>query len=186
MSVKYLKGNEKVLEIGSNIGRNSLIIGSLLKNSSNLVTLESDPVSYKKLLINKQYNNLYFHCENAALSKRNLIQQGWDTIVSYVLLPGYEKVNTITFEQLKEKYKIQFDTLVLDCEGAFYYILMDFPEILDGIKLIIMENDYKIFSHKEYIDSILKKNNFYIDYSGTDVNAWGNCKKNFYEVWVKD
>jgi hypothetical protein len=35
-----------------------------------------------------------------------------------------------------------FDTLVLDCEGAFYYILQDTPEILEGIKLLIMENDY--------------------------------------------
>ena len=40
ISVRYLTGNEKVLEIGGNIGRNSLIISSILKDSSNLVVLE--------------------------------------------------------------------------------------------------------------------------------------------------
>jgi hypothetical protein len=76
-------------------------------------------------------------------------------------------VNTITLDQLNRKYNIQFDTLVLDCEGAFYYILMDMPEILDNIKLIIMENDYLNFSEKQYIDDVLIKNNFYRDYVET-------------------
>ena len=38
MVVRYLNGNEKVLEIGGNIGRNSLIISSILGNN-NFVTL---------------------------------------------------------------------------------------------------------------------------------------------------
>ena len=42
MAINHITGNEKVLEIGGNIGRNSLIIASLLKDSRNLVTLESD------------------------------------------------------------------------------------------------------------------------------------------------
>jgi hypothetical protein len=83
-----------------------------------------------------------FFVENSALSKRPLIQKDWDTIVSDVVLEGYKKVNTITLEELHYKYKIEFDTLILDCEGAFYYILLDMPEILNNIKLIIVENDY--------------------------------------------
>ena len=42
MAVRYLTGTEKVLEIGSNIGRNSLIIAYLV-GDQNLVTLESNP-----------------------------------------------------------------------------------------------------------------------------------------------
>ena len=53
----------------------------------------------------------------------------------------------------------------MDCEGAFYYILMDMPEILDNINLIIMENDYYVLEQKKYIDNILTKNNFYVDYT---------------------
>jgi hypothetical protein len=58
---------------------------------------------------------------------------------------------------------------------------MDMPEILNNIKVIIMENDYKDITHKNYIDSILKEHNFYVDYS--ECGGWGPCYNNFFEVW---
>jgi FkbM family methyltransferase len=183
ISVKYLTGNEKVLEIGANIGRNTLIISYLLNDDSNLLTLECDTDIFNKLIENKALNHFNFNTENAALSSRKLIQKDWDTIPSEEILDGYFPVNTITLLELKKKYPIYFDTLILDCEGAFYYILMDTPEILNGIKLIIMENDYHIIEHKKYIDSILKNNNFYVEF--TYSGGWGPCFDNFYEVWKK-
>ena len=189
MAVTYLKGHEKVLEIGANIGRNSLIIANILKTcgNNNLVTLESDTDISKQLEHNRNINNFDFSIENAALSKRNLIQTGWNTIVSDEVLDGYKKVNTITLDQLRRKYKIDFDTLVLDCEGAFYYILLDMPEILDGINLIIMENDYNNPEHKKYIDDVLTSQGFIVDYFRDA--GWATfiktCYDNFYEVWVR-
>jgi FkbM family methyltransferase len=182
MAFHYIQGNEKVLEIGSNIGRNTLVIASLL-DSNNFVTLESDKDIANQLLENKQLNNMNFHIETSALSKRSLIQKGWDTIESDVVLPGYKKVDTITWEQLNNKYNIPFDTLVLDCEGAFYYILMDMPEILTNINLIIMENDYYDLSKKNEVDKILKQNNFYVDY--TQSGGWGPCANYFFQVWKR-
>jgi FkbM family methyltransferase len=186
MTVSYLTGNEKVLEIGSNIGRNSLIIGYILgkNNNNNFVTLECDSNIANQLIENRNLNNMNFYVEKSALSKRKLIQHGWDTIVSDELLDGYKSVDIITFDQLYEKYSINFDTLVLDCEGAFYYILMDMPEILNNINLIIMENDYWDINKKIYIDYILIKNNFYVDYS--ESGGWGPCYNNFFEVWKKN
>ena len=186
MVVRHLTGSEKVLEIGSNIGRNSLIIASIIDNN-NFLTLESDTTIFNQLNENKNINNFTFYTENSALSNRKLIQKGWDTMVSNDLLPDYKWVNTITLKNLYAKYNIQFDTLVLDCEGAFYYILMDFPEILFNINLIIMENDYHDIAHKQYIDNILKNNNFYVDY--VESGGWDPlstpCYNNFYEVWTK-
>jgi len=57
MVVRYLTGNEKVLEIGSNIGRNSMIIASI---TNNLVTLECNYNVFKKLEENKKANGLSF------------------------------------------------------------------------------------------------------------------------------
>jgi FkbM family methyltransferase len=184
MAVRYLTGNEKVLEIGGNIGRNTLIIADILKKySNNLVTLECDENIAKQLEENRDLNNFVFHIESSALSKRKLIQRGWDTIVSDTLKPGYKWVNTITLDELNAKYNIEFDTLVLDCEGAFYYILMDMPEILNNVNLIIMENDYYDLYKKQYVDEILVKNNFYRDY--VEAGGWGCCYNNFFEVWKK-
>jgi len=174
MATHFLRGKEKVLEIGGNIGRNSLVIASLLNNSENLLTLECDPISFEKLIENKNVNNLNFLVENSALSARKLIQKGDD-----ILLEGY----TMTWNELKEKYPIDFDTLILDCEGAFYYILQDFPEILNGINLIIMENDYLEISHKQFINSVVKRNGFNVVY--TEGGGWGPCTDYFYEVWKR-
>jgi FkbM family methyltransferase len=192
MAVRYLTGDEKVLEIGSNIGRNSLVINYILsqKNNDNFVTLECDTDIANILKYNRDMNNFHFHIENAALSKRKLIQMGWNTICSDVLLDGYKNVNIITLEELNQKYNIQFDTLVLDCEGAFYYILMDMPEILNNINLIIMENDYHDINHKKYIDEVLIKNNFYIDYvecggSALAYSIFPHLYDRFFEVWKK-
>ena len=182
MVVRYLTGSEKVLEIGSNIGRNSLIIASIIDNN-NFLSLESDTTIFNQLNENKNLNNFTFYTENSALSNKKLIQNGWVTIPSDNLLPGYKWVNTITLSELYSKYNIQFDTLVLDCDGVFYYILMNMPEILNNIKLIIMENDYLNISEKNYIDNVLKNNNFYVDY--VESGGWGPCYNNFYEVWKK-
>ncbi len=183
MAVTYLSGNEKVLEIGGNIGRNSLVIASILQDPANLVVLESDINIAKKLTENRDANHFTFHIESAALSNRKLIQQNWITKPSDVLEEGHKWVDTITLDDLKKKYNIAFDTLILDCEGAFYYILMDMPEILDGVNLIIMENDYFDISEKNYINDILTKNNFVVDYS--EEGGWGPCYANFFEVWKK-
>jgi hypothetical protein len=191
MSVRYLTGNEKILEIGSNIGRNSLIINYILsqKNNNNFVTLESDPDIANVLEYNRNINNFHFHIERAALSKRRLIQKGWNTVCSDVLLDGYKNINTITIEDLNKKYNIEFDTLVLDCEGAFYYILMDMPEILNNINLIIMENDYHDINHKKYIDDILKKFSFYVEYSEVGCplakQLFPQLYDRFYQVWKR-
>ena len=183
MAVRYLTGNEKVLEIGGNIGRNSLVIASILQDSANLVSLESDVNIAKQLQENRDLNHFKFHIESSALSKRKLIQTHWKTEASDILYPGYNWVNTITLDDLKAKYNIEFDTLVLDCEGAFYYILMDMPEILNNINLIIMENDYFEMTTKNYVDEILLKNNFIVDY--TESGGWGCCSNNFFEVWKR-
>jgi FkbM family methyltransferase len=178
-------GNEKVLEIGGNIGRNSLIICKLLQNEKNLVVLESCLDNAKKLEENRNLNNLSFHIEPSALSKKKLIQKGWDTMPydGNIIPDGYFSVDVIDFQNLEKKYNIVFDTLVLDCEGAFYYIIKDIPEILNNIKLIIMENDYNDINHYNYIKDTLLENNFTSVY--TLAGGWGPCYANFFEVWKK-
>lgn len=186
MSVRFLQGHEKVLEIGGNIGRNSLIIAYILdkQNNNNFVSLESNSDDAIKLEHNRDINNLHFHVENAALSERRLVQNAWNTKPSDVDIPGWEVINTIKWQELQNKYKIDFDTLVLDCEGAFYYILYDTPEILDNIKLIIMENDYNDMSQKEYVINTLRQKNFNMIYEAAlkDVED----KKDFYQVWKRN
>jgi FkbM family methyltransferase len=185
MVIKHLTGKEKVLEIGANIGRNTMVIHHMIKDTAenNFVTMECDPNTAKTLMYNRDINNVSFFVEAAALSKRKLIQKGWDTIASEEVLEGYVPVKTITWEQLNKKYNIAFDTLVLDCEGAFYYILMDMPEVLDNINMIIVENDYKDIEHKKYVDNMLLERGFAVVHS--EAGGWGPCQPFFFQVWKK-
>ena len=190
MSARFLKGDERVLEIGGNIGRNSMVIASLLKDSKNLVVMETDANSACKLYENRDLNGFHFSIENSALSLRPLYQYKWQTILydEYEALNEEEKpkwypVNTISYTELKMKYQIEFDTLVLDCEGAFYWILRDMPEILDGIRLIIMENDYNDIEQKNEIDEILEIKGFNRIY--VESGGWGVCYDFFFEAYAR-
>lgn len=183
MAVSFLKPEAKVLELGSNIGRNTLTIAACLSDPNNLVTMECDPKSYALLLQNRDLNGYPFRAENSALSYQKLIQKGWDTIPSDVVLPGFTPVKTITFEDLEAKFNIQFDTMVVDCEGALYYILKDRPSILQNMTMLIMENDYRHLEHKTFIDDLMKSHGLSCCFSKG--GGWGACVKNFYEVWSK-
>ena len=191
MTMTFLTGKETVLEIGGNIGRNSLIIASLLTDSRRLVTLESSPEYANQLEENRDRNSLNFFIEASALSQRPLVQRGWETIPAIsLIIPGWTPVATITYEQLCKTYELTFDTLILDCEGAFYHILRDTPQILDTIKMVIMENDYAKIEEYDYVKSELLKNNFSVVYerplfeNGVDIShTFYKTNFFFYQVW---
>ena len=110
-----------------------------------------------------------------------MIQQSWFTKPSEIDLPGYTRVKTITFDELQERYSIEFDTLVVDCEGALYYILRDDPDIMKNIKLVIIENDGEVYEHLNYVFDLFAKNGLQVVYDSNGVN----CGNGFYQVWKK-
>ena len=94
--------------------------------------------------------------------------------------------SVVTFEELEKKYNFIFDTLVVDCEGGFYYILIDKPSILNNINTIIIENDFPVIDHKLYIDSILKSKGFMcIFVEKLDSDSTFPCKDFFWETWQR-
>lgn len=185
MATMFIKPDAKVLEIGGNIGRNSLVISRLLDNPKDLVVLESDPVSGEKLQYNFKINNIDSNLEISALSKSRLIQTGWDTtpLVTETIPDGWKEVETITYDNLLQKYNIVFDTIVADCEGALLYIFRDFPNILDGINTVIMENDYHTMEPKIEVDKKLTDEGFKCVYS--QGGGWGPCEQFFFQVWQR-
>ena len=187
IATKYINENDKVLEIGGNIGRNSMIIASLLNKTENLTVMETDPETFKMLKHNKEINNMNFKIINAGLSKKKLLQNLWDTYYSDSLenKHNYFEVNNITYQDLINKTGGDFNVLVLDCEGAFYYILKEFPEIITNIDKILIENDYKTIEEKKYVDDILFNNNFVSVFKDYHPDKWGPFYNKFYEVYQK-
>lgn len=183
MAVMFITKNDHVLEIGGNIGRNSCVIASILKNSANLVVVESDPDTAAILLENRDLNGFVFQIEDSAISEVPLIQKDWNTIPSNTMLPGYFSVKTITYGELKAKYNLQFNVLVADCEGALYYILNDDESLLDDVETIIVENDYTDRDHYDTVRMKFQAHGFKLVYN--KAGGWGPCFNVFYQVWLK-
>lgn len=191
MSCMYIQPDDVVLEIGGNIGRNSLVIASIVTNpQTQLVVMEMDPKIAKQLAENARKNHKPFQIVTAALSKHRLLQQGSGVgartrpmLPSEVKVPkGYAPVRTTTFEGISSPGK-PFSVLVADCEGALFYIFQDFPDMLTHIHTVIMENDYLDIHQKEYVDVMLTERGFQRVYYRP--GGWGPCYDRFFEVWKK-
>lgn len=186
MATKFIKPDNKVLEIGGNIGRNTLVIATILNDSKNLVSLESDPHNANMLKHNINVNNYNVQVEASALSQHRLIQKGWITqpLFDNTIPDGWSEIATITFDDLNKKYNIQFDTLVADCEGALFHILKDDPSVLTNIKTVIIENDFLDINEKEFVNQVFEMHGLKCVYA--ESGGWGPCYNFFYEVWKKD
>ncbi len=183
MAATFISKNAKVLELGGNVGRNSCIIASLLTNSKNLIVVEPGVGYAEQLLENRDANGLKFRIEVAAVSKVSLIQAGWKTIPGEEVLPGFSDVTTISFNKLQKKHKIKFDTLVVDCEGALYQILVDDPNVLRNINLVIIENDFDKIEEMFFVQEVFKKSGLKCVFN--QAGGWGPCVDSFYQVWKK-
>jgi len=194
MLVQFLTGHEKVLQIGSrgsqqditNRIQHSLIIQTILskKGNTQFVTMESDPEIASPLRKQRDLHHFHFPIETSSLSTKKIIQQKWETIVSDGVFPEYCSIPTISLDELYDKYHIVFDTLILDCNDAFYHILTDLPTIVDPVHLILMKNDYYHDAHKKYIDDTLTAKGFQCVY--TRCAEWKCHPMNFFEVWKKE
>jgi FkbM family methyltransferase len=203
LCLKYIKPTNKILEIGANVGRVSLILSTILNDSKNLVSLECCLDTFMKLVLNKNINNYEFNCERAVLSVQDLyISVLENSICSRPLTLDeynkviekeignnkllYKKLKKISYSELEQKYNINFDTLVIDCEGSFYNILKDFPNILDNINLIIIENDFEIIEQYNYVkDKFILKGFKNIETIKLDEDKKIDTKDFFYQVWKK-
>jgi FkbM family methyltransferase len=186
MSVMSIKPDDSVLEIGGNIGRNSCVIGKILNDSRKLLVIESDPNSVSMLEDNRNINSLNFAIEGSAISKVPLIQNQWITkpiILNETIPENWKIINTISWNDLKNKYNMNFNVLVADCEGALYYILKEEPNFLDGIETIIIENDFTDLNHKNFVDEEFLRYNLTQVYRKS--GGFEPCFSMFYEVWKK-
>jgi FkbM family methyltransferase len=187
MSVMFIEENDRVLELGGNLGRNSLVIASILKNSENLVVFESDPLSADKLKKNRDKNGFKFIIYNKALSKKPLIQNKWITrpLEENEDMPkGWYPIKTMSFSTLLELHPIPFNVLVCDCEGCLYPILKDEPTFLDGFEKVLLENDFWDHPEQEhYVHSRLQELGFKIQYEKDLLVK--PFKPRFWQTWVK-
>lgn len=159
MILKHIKPEHSVLELGGSVGRASCIINYILDNKEKHLVIEPNLFEAYELKKNRDNNSFKFLIEPSAISKHKLYLYKWQTYKKP--FPGFTiEINTITFEDLKKKYKFDYDVLVIDDEGNFVDNLKNFPEILDGVKLLQIEHDFHSQEDLDFFYTTMEKNNF--------------------------
>ena len=110
---------------------------------------------------NRDLNNFKFFIENSAISSVPLYSLGWNTYKTQV--ENSTEVKIIDYNDLLNKYNINFDTLVIDNEGNFVDMLKDFPNILDNIRLLIIEHDFNTDDDLHYFNEIMTNKGFRVN-----------------------
>ena len=165
---KYLLPDDRVLELGSNIGTSSILIDKILNNKKQHVTVEPNLDIVKTLKRNKDLNNCNFEIVPGIISKPREIYlhgDGWGgRIVEGV--KSARPVKTYDFLELDKKYN--FNVLFADCEGGLVQLIQDFPLIHKNLRLVIYEKDGQYST----VDKYFTDNNF------KKIFSWINPKVN--------
>lgn len=158
MILKHIDANDKILELGPNIGRSSIIANYKLKDKNQHLCVETIEDYCKDLKENRDLNNMKFQIFNGAISNTPLYQSNWRCSSEYK--EGYKKVNTKPLEYVLNKYKIKFDTIIADCEGCVVQLFKDNERFLNQIKKIILEHDFNNKEDLNYYNNLMKKYKF--------------------------
>lgn len=139
----YIQENDVVLELGARYGSVSCIINSKLNEKTNQVVVEPDARVWEALDKNRRKNNCNFHTVKGFISNRklDLINLTYDYGTTFIdnentTIPSY------TLDEIKQKYNLNFNVLVADCEGYLERFFDENPNFYDDLRLIIFEADY--------------------------------------------
>lgn len=160
---KYITSDCIVLELGARYGSVSCIINKKIGFTNNQVSVEPDDRVWEALENNKKRNNCNFHIYKGFVSKKSLKLTNLD-----VYHNGYGStfedvsnsiIESITLEELQNKYNLKFNTLVADCEGFLERFLDENPILYDQLNMIIFEQDYPDkCDYKKIMSNLFEKN----------------------------
>ncbi len=182
--LEYIKDGDSVLQVGSNFGRDSLVLNKVV-NCKNHVVLEYHKDVIPLLEKYKETCGLNYNVENGILSLKPTVRKDIFLIRSDILLgDGSDYIEHFKLNEFKKKYQIDFNVLVFNCSGYFYYILKDFEHLLDSVDTIILDNDILIIEHKKWVRNYLEGRQFRM-INNLDRNLSEFSGKEFYQVWIK-
>lgn len=179
---KHLTNPKRVvLELGGNVGRASVVIGSILDQSTNHVVVE--PGETDTLKQNLKLNHLNSCVINAAISNIPLRLDGWNSNPAATAEDGNVDLTNLADVHRICKLPKSFDTIVADCEGCLLPVLKDNQSILDDVNLIIVENDWASNADFEEFSALTSRHGFK-SVECQENQDWG--RECFYQVLAKD
>lgn len=180
-TVSVLDEDDRVLEIGCNIGRNSLVIASLVK-PGHLVAIDACPEYTVTCARNRARAGLNFLILPIAISKVPLMRHKWNTFPLVTPLPlDHFPVNSLRWSQFNSLYG-PFTCCIVDSEGSLFDTLREEDTFLQDFNKIVIENDFdteykKNFVHREFVRAGF--------HCVTSFTPWAEGPPDVFEVWKK-
>lgn len=156
----YIPQDAAVLELGGRYGVVSVCINKQLKTPSHHLVVEPDKRIHPALYKNRELSNSQFQVLEGIISnqKLNLVHNGYNTHTTSSSTGSDTNITNLTLQQVQERYRIPFNTLVVDCEGCYNSFWKENPTFLNQIHTVILENDFtKSSTAKENIDALRQR-----------------------------
>ena len=176
---KYIKKDDKVLELGARYGTVSAIILDKVSDTKNCVIVDPDKNITQALtdnLNNSGYKNAQIFIGTVGSHKKKIHSN--DSYATYTeSCEGNEcNIENITYDNLESKYNIKFNTIVADCEGCLPELIdhiCSYHEDLGSIKKIIFETDRSDESDYKELYTKLHECGF------------KNVQDDFVQIWIR-
>jgi FkbM family methyltransferase len=161
-ALSFLPPDATVLELGARVGVVSCMINKILTNPTQHVCIEPDKQVIPALTFNRDTRGCKFSIFNGAVSKERLYFNS-ASLGSFTEnassaaekgRQGAEEIKTVTLEQLEDIYKLKFDVLVADCEGAFEQFAKE--NDLSSFRMVLLEEDEWVRCNYERCYEMLK------------------------------
>lgn len=174
LAAKYIKSDDKILELGGRYGTVSCVANNILDDPLQHLVVEPDLTIIEALKKNRDLHNSSFHIYEGVISEKDLYLK-YDGYGTMAVESGTDKINTKTLNEIKSMYNIDFNTLIVDCEGCFPNFIRENTDFVKNIKLILLEKDQNMPDDYRYTDQFLIENGFKLVEN----------IHNFYQVWQK-
>jgi FkbM family methyltransferase len=173
LAKEFIRENDVVLELGARYGSVSCVINNILSNKKSQVSVEPDHRVWVALKDNREKNGAEFNIIEGFISRKklNLVPRGYDTTFSH---DETSDCFCCTLDEVEEKFNLNFNVLVADCEGFLEIFLDENPKLYEKMRAVIFEADMTDICNYDKI----RKNLFFYGFI-EKVNGHQN-------VWVKE
>jgi len=171
----YIQKDDVVLELGGRYGSVSCVINHKLTNKKNHVVVEPDKRVWNALKRNKKENDCYFNIVKGFISNKKLslinLDDWYGGYGATSIEDNQSDIPSYTLNEIKQKYNLQFNVLVADCEGFLEVFLDENPELYDEIRMCIFEADKTEYCNYDKIRDIFREKGFN-EILGGHQNVW--------------
>jgi FkbM family methyltransferase len=153
----FIKPDDKVLELGARYGGVSITINKILKNKKDHVAVEPEAKVWNALEKNRNRHYCEFQICKGAISNKPLKMNegGYNGFANFT---SDAETNDIPLFKISD-FNIDFNVLVVDCEGALQNFYNENKDFFKNLRLILYERD-GIDCNYEYLEDEFTKLGF--------------------------